>query len=130
MFEFQIPDFDEITEDGRQLLLEKIVKHNGVWKINKYDADDIFPSDPHADRVDKPEKLDLYTGKVYSKINKQHLYTLPPKAMKFIYKQIMMCKEDEIKNKLKRKLPALPIYKKCCVNSDPPAHQILTKLSR
>ncbi len=100
LLEFQLPDFAEITQDGQQMLLEKVVKHNGIWKINKYDPDIIFPSDPHADRVDAPEKLDLYTGDVYSKTNKQHLYTLPKKAMKFIYNQIMACKEDEIKNKL------------------------------
>jgi len=100
ILEFQLPDFDEITPYGQQMLLEKIVKHNGIWKINKYDPDNIFPSDPHSDRVDEPEKLDLYTGAVYSKINKQHLYTLPKKAMNFIYNQIMSCKENEIKNKL------------------------------
>ncbi len=100
LLEFQLPDFAEITQDGQQILLEKVVKHNGIWKINKYDPDTIFPSDPHADRVDAPEKLDLYTGAVYSKINKGHLYTLPKKAMKLIYNKIMACKEDEIKNKL------------------------------
>lgn len=100
ILEFQLPDFAEIMQDGQQMLLEKVVKHNGIWKINKYDPDTIFPSDPHADRVDASEKLDLYTGDVYSKIDKQHLYTLPKKAMKYIYNQIMACKEDEIKNKL------------------------------
>ncbi|MCB0397288.1 MAG: hypothetical protein KDD36_11570 [Flavobacteriales bacterium] len=100
LLKFQLPDFAEITQDGQQMLLERIVKHNGIWKINKYDSDTVFPSDPHADRVDAPEKLNLYTGDVYSKINKQHLYTLPKKAMKFIYNEIMACKEEEIKNKL------------------------------
>jgi hypothetical protein len=99
--EFELPDFSEITPEGQRLLLEKQVKHNGIWKIHKCDPDNNFPSDPHGDRVDCPEKLDLYNGKVYSKTNKQYLYTLPKKAMKYIYSQIMGCKEDVIKNKLK-----------------------------
>lgn len=98
--EFDIPDFSEITPDGKRMLLERVVKKNGIWKIHKNDPDDIFPSDPHADRVDEPEKLNLYTGDVYSKINKQHLYTLPKKVMKYIYNELMRSKEDTIKNKL------------------------------
>lgn len=100
LFEFELPDFSEITPDGQRLLLEKQVKHNGIWRIHKSDPDNIFPSDPHGDRVDGAEKLDLYNGNVYNKTNKQHIYTLPKKAMKYIYNQIMKCKEDEIKNKL------------------------------
>ncbi len=98
--EFELPDFAEIMPDGTQMVLEQQIKHNGIWRIYKNDSDDIFPSDPHGDRVDRPEKLDLYNGNVYNKTDKQFLYTLPKKAMKFIYNQIMMCKEDEIKNKL------------------------------
>jgi len=99
-FEFEIPDYSEITSEGKRMLLEKQIKHNGVWKIHKNDPDNIFPSDPHADRVDRPEKLDLYTGKVYSKIDKKELRTLPKKAMVYIYNEIMKCKEDVIKDKL------------------------------
>ncbi|WP_052600277.1 hypothetical protein [Aureispira sp. CCB-QB1] len=100
MLNFTLPDFDEITEDGLQLLLEKTVKHKGIWRIHKSDLDDIFPSDPHADRQDEPEKLDLYTGDVYDKKTKNYKYKLPKKAMRFIYKKIMYCKEDAIKDKL------------------------------
>ncbi|WP_181308987.1 hypothetical protein [Rufibacter sp. XAAS-G3-1] len=99
--EFEIPDYDEITTDGKRMLLEKQIKQNGIWKIHKNDPDDIFPSDPHADRRDEPEKLNLYTGDVYSKVTKKFLYTLPKKVMKYIYNQLMLCKEDTIKNKLK-----------------------------
>lgn len=100
MIEFELPDFSEITATGQRMLLEKTVKHNGIWRIHKNDADDIFPSDPHADRQDAPEKLNLYNGQVFDKSTKKHIYTLPDKAMKFIYNQIMNCKEDLIKNKL------------------------------
>ncbi len=100
MIEFELPDFSEITATGQRMLLEKTVKHNGIWRIHKNDADDIFPSDPHADRQDAPEKLNLYNGHVFDKSTKKHIYTLPDKAMKFIYNQIMNCKEDLIKNKL------------------------------
>lgn len=100
MIEFELPDFAEITPDGKRLLLEKTIRHKGVWRIHKSDSDDIFPSDPHADRQDKPEKLDLYTGNVYSKSTKKFIYQLPAKAMKYIYNQIMNCNEDTIKQKL------------------------------
>ncbi len=100
MLEFELPDFNEITIDGLRMLNEKQVKQNGIWRVHKSDPDDIFPSDPHADRQNAPEKLDLYNGRVYDKSTKKHIYTLPDKAMKFIYNQIMNCKEDEIKNKL------------------------------
>lgn len=98
--QFELPDFSEITTDGKRMLLEKVVKHNGIWKIHKSDADDIFPSDPHADRTDEPEKLDLYNGNVYSKTNKQFLRILPKKAMIYIYNELIKCKEETIKNKL------------------------------
>jgi hypothetical protein len=98
--EFELPDFDEITPDGKRLLLEKIVKHNGIWVINKSDSDDVFPSDPHGDRKDKPEKLNLYTGEVYSAVDKRYLYTVPKKAMRYIYAQLMKCKEEDIKVKI------------------------------
>lgn len=101
MIEFQLPDFSEITETGQRLLLEKTVKHNGIWRFHKCDPDDIFPSDPHGDRVDEPEKLNIYNGFVYSMPNKAHVRTLPKKAMIYICKQLLTSKEDELKNKIK-----------------------------
>jgi hypothetical protein len=100
MIDITLPDFSEITESGQRLLLEKTVKHNGIWRIHKSDPDDIFPSDPHGDRVDESEKLDLYNGNVYSLPDRIHVRTLPKKAMKYIYKEIMKCKEVEITSKL------------------------------
>ena len=101
MIEFELPDFEEITPDGLRMLLEKTVKKNGIWRIHKSDPDDIFPSDPHGDRQDEPEKLDLYNGRVYDKRTRVYKYTLPKKVMKYIYQEIMNCKEDLIRNKLK-----------------------------
>jgi hypothetical protein len=37
MIELELPDFSEITDTGQLLLLEKTVKHNGIWKIHKSD---------------------------------------------------------------------------------------------
>lgn len=99
-FEFTLPDFGEITSEGKRMLLERQVRQNGIWRIHKSDADDIFPSDPHGDRVDASEKLNIYTGDVFSKSTKKHLYTLPTKAMKFIYYELMRCKEQNIIDKL------------------------------
>jgi hypothetical protein len=101
MIEFELPDFSEITENGQRLLLEKTVKHNGIWRFHKSDPDDIFPSDPHGDRVDAPEKLNIYNGYVYSLPDKKHIRTLPKKAMRYICNQLLSSKEDEIKEKIK-----------------------------
>jgi hypothetical protein len=98
-FEFELPDFSEITADGDRMLLEKTVRHNGIWRIHNNDVDP-FPSDPHADRVDQPEKLDLYTGDVYSKKTKELLRTMPKKAMKYIYQQIMDADMEMVCKKL------------------------------
>lgn len=96
MFEIKLPDYAEITEKGMRLILEKTVRHNGIWRIHKSDPDKLFPSDPHGDRVDVPEKLDLYTGQVYSMPSKTLVRTLPAKAMRLIYNELMDCKEVEI----------------------------------
>lgn len=101
MVEIKLPDFSEIADNGQRLLLEKTVKHNGIWRFHKCDPDNIFPSDPHGDRVDAPEKLNIYNGHVYSKSDKQLLRTLPKKVMIYIYSQLMNCKEDEIKDKIR-----------------------------
>ena len=100
MFEIELPDFNEITEDGQRLLLEKTVKRNGIWRFHKSDPDDMFPSDPHGDRVDGAEKLNIYNGYVYSLPNRSHLRNLPKKAMIYICKEIFNSKEDELKNKI------------------------------
>jgi hypothetical protein len=104
MVEFELPDEQEITPTGQRLLLEKTVNHQGRWRFHKSDPDDLFPSDPHVDRVDEPEKLNIYNGAVYSSSDKSYLRTLSKKAMKYIYNQLMACKEDEIKNKLRNNL--------------------------
>jgi len=98
--EFEIPDFQEITETGGRLLLERQLKSNGIWRIHKNDPDKYFPSDFHADRVDSPEKLDIYTGRVYNKLTGQEIYKLPRKAMKYIYSELQRSKEREISSKL------------------------------
>jgi hypothetical protein len=99
-FEFELPDEREITPDGQQLLLEVTVRKRGIWRIHPNDPDIVFPSDPHADRIDAPEKLDLYTGEVFDKNTKKHLYKLTRKDMRFIYNKIMNSKEELIKDKL------------------------------
>ena len=99
LIQFKIPDEKEITENGQRLLLEVTVKSNGIWRIHKNDPDKVFPSDFHADRVDKPEKLDIYTGEVYDKKTKKKIYTLSSKVMKYIHLQLEKSKENEILSK-------------------------------
>jgi len=100
--EFEVPDFREITEDGARLLIEVRVKSNGVWFVHKSDPDNHFPSDFHADREDAPEKLDIYTGKVYDRRSKRCVRTMPRKAMLLIRGRLEGCKEPEIQAKLSR----------------------------
>lgn len=85
---------------GIEWLNEQTVSHQGIWRIHKCDPDNIFPSDPHADRIDeKGEKLDLYTGEVYN-TKKQYLYKLSKKSIRFIYYKIMKEGEDVVIKKL------------------------------
>jgi hypothetical protein len=35
LFDFEIPDFNEITPEGQRLLLVKTIKSNGSWRIHK-----------------------------------------------------------------------------------------------
>ncbi len=84
---------------GFERLDEQTVKHQGIWRIHKSDPDNVFPSDPHADRIDEPEKLNLYTGEVYNK-KQEYLYKLSKKAMQFIYNKIMSKGEPDVIQKL------------------------------
>ena len=99
MFSMTLPLDNYILDNGMEWLLEKVVKHQGVWAIHKYDADDNFPSDLHAHRKDEAETMDLYTGDVYDAKTKNYLRTLSKKAMNHIYAKLMKCKEEEIKQK-------------------------------
>jgi hypothetical protein len=99
--EIAIPDYREILDDGRRMLIEATVKHNGVWRIHKSDPDILFPSDFHADRVDEREKLDIYTGDVFSSVNNKFLRTEPKKAMRYIFRELQKSKEERIKECLK-----------------------------
>jgi cysteinyl-tRNA synthetase len=98
--EFEIPDFREITENGDRLLIEVTVKSNGVWVIHKSDPDTNFPSDFHADRRDAAEKLDLYTGNVFDRTNRQMIRKFPRKAMLLVFRRLLASKEPEIQSKL------------------------------
>lgn len=84
------------------MVLEVTVKHNGIWRVHKSDPDTVFPSDFHADRVDAPEKLDLYTGDVYSAVNGNRLRAEPKKAMRFIYRELQKSKENRIQGCLQK----------------------------
>ena len=45
----------------------KLLKFDGLrWILHNNDPDDIFPSCPHLDCMDKSLKLNIYDGKIYS----------------------------------------------------------------
>ncbi len=91
-----IPDFQEILDDGRRMSIAIQVKHNGKWRVHKNDADKNFPSDFHADRIDEPEKLNLYNGDVWSSITGKRLYVMPKKAMRYIFRELSKTKEENL----------------------------------
>lgn len=99
VFSLRLPLDEHILDGGMEMLLEVKVKHQGVWVVHKYDADDNFPSDLHAHNKDAAETLDLYTGNIYDAKTKKYLRSLSKKAMNHIYTKIMGCKEEEIKQK-------------------------------
>ncbi len=91
------PDKEEF---GFWLSIAVEIKRGGVWRIHKNDPDKHFPSDFHADRVDKPEKLDLYTGAIYSKKHGQHLRSMSRKDMCRIHSELKACGRDFLDAKL------------------------------
>jgi len=92
--EIFVPDFRELLPDGRRISIAVTVKHNGKWRFHKSDPDTVFPSDFHGDRQDDAEKLDMYTGEVWSSKTNQRLYTMPEKAMRFIFAELERRKQD------------------------------------
>lgn len=64
-------------------LIEVTVKTKGeVWRIHKNDADP-FPSNPHAHNLETGLKLDMKTGELYRRTEKQD-YKVSKKDLKFI----------------------------------------------
>lgn len=102
-YQFEMPDFDAITEDGLLMLLEWTVKNNGKWRVHKSDPDCIFPSDFHAHRIDAEGILDLYTGVVYSPKTKKRIEKIPRKVMKYIVAELDKTKEIEFTTKCEKK---------------------------
>jgi hypothetical protein len=94
-----VPEERDILDNGMQMFREQIVSHQGRWKISLNDPDP-WPSDPHGDRQDAPEKLNIYNGEVFSKKDHSYQYSLSKKAMNFIYKRIMASKYTKIKDVL------------------------------
>jgi len=101
-FSFNLPIEQDIINPLTCLrnISEQSVKKDGIWRIHKSDPDNIFPSDPHADRVDAKEKLDLYTGEVFDKVTHDFLYKMSKKSMQFIYHTIIRGGEANIIAKL------------------------------
>lgn len=95
-----LPLEEHILPNGKQLLLEKQVKHRGIWSIHLSDADP-WPSDPHGDRVDGKEKLNLLSGEVYDVTTRKCIYSLSKKSMKYIHRQIMLHEYKPVIDKLK-----------------------------
>jgi hypothetical protein len=94
-FEIRLPADEDILENGLLLLKERVVKHQGIWIINLNDQDS-WPSHPHGDRKDEPEKLNLLTGDVFSKASRNHIYTLSNKSMRYIFHRISKFADSRI----------------------------------
>lgn len=94
-FKIHLPAEEDILENGMILLKERVVKHQGIWIINLNDQDP-WPSLPHGDRKDEPEKLNLLTGDVYSKTSRNHIYSLSDKSMRYIFHRISKFADSRI----------------------------------
>ena len=79
-----IPKDNDIILVAFPIRGEVTCKRNGIWRLHKNDADDIFPSPFHAHNVDAPEVIDLQTGNVYNSSNKSRLYRMDEKSLRFL----------------------------------------------
>jgi len=98
-FEIELPDPDELLEDGSRQLLERTYKRDGIWRVHLNDPDTVFPSDFHAHNQDAPQTLDVYTGEVYDPTTKRLVRTLRKKTMKYLHQQLSSSNEDALKLK-------------------------------
>ena len=98
--EFDVWDAEHTFELGRFLSIAVEFKHHGKWRIHKNDPDKHFPSDFHADRVDAPEKLDLYTGDIYSRTTKEKTGRLKDKKMREVFTDLQNRGEAFLDEKL------------------------------
>jgi len=95
--EIFIPDERELLDNGMRIAIAVTVNRDGgKWRVHKSDPDKIFPSNLHADRVDQPGKLDVYTGEIWSPITKKCIGRLSKKSMRYFYKQLSKTKEPNI----------------------------------
>jgi len=98
-----IQPLDTILEDDDFLILvfpvcgEATVRRNGnSWRIHPNDLDNVFPSDFHAHNIETGEKLDLYTGYLYSPNTKKLLCALHRKDWFAILLKLRMSKEKAV----------------------------------
>lgn len=105
--EIVLPHSDHVRDDGRVLEIAVTIKNSGknsgIWRVHAYDPDEFFPSNFHAHNAEEPEVLDIYTGRVYSKVNKKELRSIPPKVMRVMYDELIRRGKDTIQEKLSNK---------------------------
>ena len=59
--------FKSIKIASSNMFQVKLLKLDGLrWVLHNNDPDDIFPSCPHLDCMDRALKLNIYDGKIYS----------------------------------------------------------------
>ena len=99
----ELPEPDEVLEDGTLQLLERTVKRDGVWRVHLNDPDTNFPSDFHAHNQDARETLDVYTGNVFDPSNRRPTRTLSKKVMRYLYRQLATSGEQNFVSKCAEK---------------------------
>jgi hypothetical protein len=66
------------------------------WRMHMNDKDR-WPSYPHAHDLDEPQKLNLFTGIIYSIITKNRVGKLSRKELKEVHRQLQWFPPEETK---------------------------------
>ena len=104
----------------------KLLKFDGLrWVLHKNDPDDIFPSCPHLDCMDKALKLNIYNGNIYSSKTKMLVGKIKKKQLndtiwqdEIVVRRIIDIREryEEKRNRAPSRYPQLPCIDEfiCC----------------
>ena len=83
-FSIVIPHNDQdILENGRVYIKLHRIKAWRIWQFHSNDADP-WPSDPHGHDIENGDKLDIYTGEIYSH-NRVLIRKLSQKQLDFLH---------------------------------------------
>jgi len=78
---------DEQKLVSGELIIEVTIKGNGIWRLNKTDADN-WPSNLHGHNLEKKQKIDFYTGEIFDINTKKLISKLRKKQLNNLHIQL------------------------------------------